>query len=42
MLASGVWILIISMNYPVNIWEFVFLRIGWSIYCGWMTAATIL
>ena len=42
MLATQIYIMKISTRNHLNNWEFVSLRIGFSIYTGWVTAATIL
>lgn len=42
MLASAIIILKWSLECRLSIWEIIGLRCGFSIYCGWLTAATIL
>jgi len=42
MLVSQIYIMQISLRNKLNNWEFVGLRLGFSIYTGWVTAATIL
>ena len=42
MLASQVYIMRSTTRSKVNTWEFVTLRCGFTIYTGWVTAATIL
>lgn len=39
---SGFTILNLACSYQCNGWEILFLRCGFSIYVGWLTAATIL
>ena len=42
LLASTVYMMMLSTRTSVNIWEWMFIRGGMSIYSGWLTAATIL
>jgi hypothetical protein len=42
LLASTVYMMMKSTRTSVNIWEWICLRAGMSIYSGWLTAATIL
>jgi len=42
MLASALWILYCSCWARLSLWELIGLRIGFTIYCGWLTAATLL
>lgn len=42
MLASALYMMYVSNRMEVNGTEWVFIRGGLSIYCGWLTAATIL
>ena len=42
MLATNVYIMWLSTNTSVNVYEWIGLRGGFSIYSGWVTAATIL
>lgn len=42
MLATNVYIMWLSTNDSVNVYEWIGLRGGFSIYAGWVTAATIL
>jgi len=42
MIGSALFMEVVSMRMKVNGWEWVFIRGGISIYCGWLTAATIL
>ena len=42
MLASQVYIMRCATRSKVNTWEFITLRCGFTIYTGWVTAATIL
>jgi len=42
MLITQVYIMRLSTRNKVNTWEFITLRCGFSIYTGWVTAATIL
>lgn len=42
MIGSALFMEVVSMRMEVNGWEWVFIRGGISIYCGWLTAATIL
>lgn len=41
-LANSAWIMMKSSRAAVNIWEWLCLRAGFSIYTGWLTAAIIL
>jgi len=41
-LTTCVMIMMISVRRSLNIYEIIGLRIGFSIYSGWVTAATIL
>ena len=41
MLITCIAILIIVSKENVNVYEFIFIRIGFSIYAGWLTVATI-
>lgn len=42
LLVTCIWILMLSTRNKVNTFEFITLRCGFSIYSGWVTAATIL
>lgn len=42
LLASTLFMMMKSTRASVNIWEWICLRAGMSIYSGWLTAATIL
>ena len=42
MLASAIWILLLCMQERLSLWEIIGLRCGFSIYCSWLTTATIL
>ena len=42
MLATNVYIMWLSTNDSVNVYEWIGIRGGFSIYSGWVTAATIL
>jgi hypothetical protein len=42
MLASAIWILKLCLEERLSLWELIGLRVGFTIYCGWLTAATIL
>ena len=42
MLGSSAYMMMKSTRAHVNIWEWVILRGGLSLYSGWLTAATIL
>ena len=42
MLASSLAMMVISTRMEVNGWEWTFIRGGFSVYSGWLTAATIL
>ena len=42
MLATNLYIMMVSTRNTTNIWEWIGLRGGFSIYSGWVTAATIL
>lgn len=42
MLASNVYIMKLATSNDVNVYEWIGLRGGFSIYAGWVTAATIL
>jgi len=42
MLASAIYILWLSLQERLSIWELIGLRCGFSVYCGWLTAASIL
>jgi len=42
MLTSNIFMMVQSINSPVNQTEFIAMRGGFSIYSGWVTAATIL
>lgn len=42
MLSTNLYIMMVACRNTVNIFELIFLRGGFSIYSGWVTAATIL
>ena len=42
MLATNIYIMMVSDRTTVNVTEWIGLRGGFSIYSGWVTAATIL
>lgn len=42
LLVSTVYMMMMSTRTSVNVWEWIFIRAGMSIYSGWLTAATIL
>ena len=42
MLASALFAMVMSLRMQVNGWEWSFIRGGFSLYSGWLTAATIL
>ena len=42
LLSNTVFIMMKSLRTEVNIWEWISIRAGFSIYSGWLTAATIL
>jgi hypothetical protein len=42
MLATNVYIMMVSTRTNVNVTEWIGLRAGFGIYSGWVTAATIL
>ena len=42
MLASALWVLYLSLQERLSTWEVIGLRCGFSVYCAWLTAATIL
>ena len=42
MLATAVWGMVVSGRVPVNSAEVLTVRAPYSIYAGWLTAATIL
>ena len=42
MLSTNLYIMMVACRNTVNIFKFIFLRGGFSIYSGWVTAATIL
>ena len=42
MLFSALLILKWSLEERLSLWEIIGLRCGFTVYCGWLTAATIL
>ena len=42
MLVTGLWVLLISLDNKLSIPSLIGLRCGFSIYVGWLSAATIL
>jgi len=42
MLGSGIYILWLSLQEKLNIWEVIGLRVAFTIYCAWLVAATLL
>lgn len=42
MLSTNIYVMMVACRNTVNIFELIFLRGGFSIYSGWVTAATIL
>ena len=42
MLATAVYMMMVATRAELNGWEWVFMRSQFSIYGGWLTAATIL